>query len=403
MTSEWHEVPLRELVGYISKGIAPSYAEEASETTIRVLNQKCNRNFRISYGDSRLHDTLKKKVPPERYVKPDDILINSTGAGTAGRIAQIEDVPSTTTIDGHMILIRSNGKVTQKFLGYALKAHQWEVLQLDEGSTGQTELNRDRLLDEIMINYPVSLDEQNAIVGTLESIDRKLIVNEQLNDNLQQQAAALFESWFVNYDPWDGVQPSEWENAPLGSFVEIKRGGSPRPIQDFLSDSGLRWLKISDATSLSSPFVLEIKEHIKEEGLRKTVFLHAGELVLSNSATPGIPKILDVDTCIHDGWLYFPKSELSKYYLYLFFKHIRKELVALGNGSVFTNLKTDILKAFPATKADESTLKEFDALVTPLFDAMLNADRENFKLAAMRDALLPKLMSGEIDVSAIQL
>ena len=380
MTSEWHEVPLRELVGYISKGIAPSYAEEASETTIRVLNQKCNRNFRISYGDSRLHDTLKKKVPPERYVKPDDILINSTGAGTAGRIAQIEDVPSATTIDGHMILIRSNRKVTQKFLGYALKAHQWEVLQLDEGSTGQTELNRDRLLDEIMINYPVSFDEQNAIVGTLESIDRKLIVNEQLNDNLQQQAAALFESWFVNYDPWDGVQPSEWENAPLGSFVEIKRGGSPRPIQDFLSDSGLRWLKISDVTSLSSPFVLEIKEHIKEEGLRKTVFLHAGELVLSNSATPGIPKILDVDTCIHDGWLYFPKSELSKYYLYLFFKHIRKELVALGNGSVFTNLKTDILKAFPATKADESTLKEFDALVTPLFDAMLNADRENFKL-----------------------
>ena len=403
MTSEWHEVPLRELVGYISKGIAPSYAEEASESTIRVLNQKCNRNFRISYGDSRLHDTRKKKVPPERYVKPDDILINSTGAGTAGRIAQIEDVPSATTIDGHMILIRSNGKVTQKFLGYALKAHQWEVLQLDEGSTGQTELNRDRLLDEIMINYPVSLDEQNAIVGTLESIDRKLIVNEQLNDNLQQQAAALFESWFVNYDPWDGVQPSEWENAPLGSFVEIKRGGSPRPIQDFLSDSGLRWLKISDVTSLSSPFVLEIKEHIKEEGLRKTVFLHAGELVLSNSATPGIPKILDVDTCIHDGWLYFPKSELSKYYLYLFFKYIRKELVALGNGSVFTNLKTDILKAFPATKADESTLKEFDALVTPLFDAMLNADRENFKLAAMRDALLPKLMSSEIDVSEVEL
>ena len=83
-----------------------------------------------------------------------------------------------------MILIRSNGKVTQKFLGYALKAHQWEVLQLDEGSTGQTELNRDRLLDEIMINYPLSFDEQNAIVDTLESIDRKMVVNKQQNDNL---------------------------------------------------------------------------------------------------------------------------------------------------------------------------------------------------------------------------
>ena len=257
-------------------------------------------------------------------------------------------------------------------------------------------------IEDIELDLP-ELETQKKIGSTLRMLDRKIALNEEINDNLEQQAAALFESWFVNYDPWDGVQPSEWENAPLGSFVEIKRGGSPRPIQDFLSDSGLRWLKISDVTSLSSPFVLEIKEHIKEEGLRKTVFLHAGELVLSNSATPGIPKILDVDTCIHDGWLYFPKSELSKYYLYLFFKHIRKELVALGNGSVFTNLKTDILKAFPATKADEATLKEFDALVTPLFDAMLNADRENFKLATMRDALLPKLMSSEIDVSEVEL
>lgn len=197
--------------------------------------------------------------------------------------------------------------------------------------------------------------------------------------------------------------PSAWEKAPLGTFVEIKRGGSPRPIQDFLSDSGLRWLKISDVTSLKSPFILEIKEHIKLEGLKKTVFLKAGELVLSNSATPGIPKILDVDSCIHDGWLYFPKSQLSKYYLYLFFKHIRKELVALGNGSVFTNLKTDILKAFPAVKADADTLTAFDSIAMPLFDAMLNLDRENAHLVAMRDALLPKLMAGEIDLSVIQL
>lgn len=255
-------------------------------------------------------------------------------------------------------------------------------------------------IENLEIDLP-PIEEQKKIASILVELREKIAHNVAINDNLQQQAAALFESWFVNLDPWNGVQPSDWENAPLGSFVEIKRGGSPRPIQDYISDSGLRWLKISDVTSLNSPFVLEIKEHIKEDGLRKTVFLHAGELVLSNSATPGIPKILDVDTCIHDGWLYFPKSELSKYYLYLFFKHIRKELVALGNGSVFTNLKTDILKAFPATKADKSTLKEFDALVAPLFNAMLNADRENFKLAAMRDALLPKLMSGEVDVSAV--
>ena len=337
-------------------------------------------------------------IPKTREVRAGDLILsNSMSFGRA----------FITLIDGYIhdgwLRLRCDERIISKeYLYYFLISSEAQN-QFKAVATGSVVNNlKADTVRETKIAVP-SLAIQEKIVAILRSIDEKIVINEQINDNLQQQAAALFESWFVNYDPWDGVQPSEWENAPLGSFVEIKRGGSPRPIQDFLSDSGLRWLKISDVTSLSSPFVLEIKEHIKEEGLRKTVFLHAGELVLSNSATPGIPKILDVDTCIHDGWLYFPKSELSKYYLYLFFKHIRKELVALGNGSVFTNLKTDILKAFPATKADESALKEFDALVTPLFDAMLNADREKFKLAAIRDALLPKLMSGEIDVSDIQL
>ena len=322
--------------------------------------------------------------------------------GSVDRCSYVDKSHDGWMFSGRCLRVRPTELVDSLYLYYyfCLEETKQFVRNIAVGAT-MPSINT-KLLGEVEIALP-DLNNQKRIAAVLSSLDDKIENNQKLNDNLQQQAAALFESWFVNYDPWDGVQPSEWENAPLGSFVEIKRGGSPRPIQDFLSDSGLRWLKISDVTTLSSPFVLEIKEHIKEEGLRKTVFLHAGELVLSNSATPGIPKILDVDTCIHDGWLYFPKSELSKYYLYLFFKHIRKELVALGNGSVFTNLKTDILKAFPATKADESTLKEFDALVTPLFDAMLNADRENFKLAAMRDALLPKLMSSEIDVSEVEL
>ncbi|WP_180974629.1 restriction endonuclease subunit S [Akkermansia muciniphila] len=298
----------------------------------------------------------------------------------------------------HAIIAVANDNNNTRFLAYLLG-----VMKLGRfsGQSAQPGLAVSELAKQL-ISVP-ALSLQNKIASILSSLDDKIELNRRLNDNLEQQATSLFESWFVNHDPWNGVRPPDWINAPLGSFVEIKRGGSPRPIQYYLSDSGLRWLKISDVTSLSSPFVREIKEYIKEDGLRKTVFLHAGELVLSNSATPGIPKILDVDTCIHDGWLYFPKSELSKYYLYLFFKYIRKELIALSNGSVFNNLKTDILKAFPVTKASETILKEFDTLVIPLFDAMLNADRENFKLVAMRDALLPKLMSGEIDVSNIQI
>ena len=395
-----NRVPLTELLSFIVDNRGKTVPTAPSGHKLIATNCVTNNTLfpvydKIRYLSEETYQTWFRAHPI-----PGDILF--VNKGTPGRVCIVPD-PVDFCIAQDMIALRADeSKIYPKYLFTVLRSREIQQ-QIYNTNVGDVIPHfKKQFLDQLLIPIP-ERSIQESIGDLYYVLSLKAERNKKINDNLQQQAAALFESWFVNYDPWDGVQPSEWENAPLGSFVEIKRGGSPRPIQDFLSDSGLRWLKISDVTSLSSPFVLEIKEHIKEEGLRKTVFLHAGELVLSNSATPGIPKILDVDTCIHDGWLYFPKSELSKYYLYLFFKHIRKELVALGNGSVFTNLKTDILKAFPATKADESTLKEFDALVTPLFDAMLNADRENFKLAAMRDALLPKLMSGEIDVSAIQL
>ena len=116
-----------------------------------------------------------------------------------------------------------------------------------------------------------------------------------------------------------------------------------------------------------------------------------------------MPKILDIDSCIHDRWLYFPESKFSKEYLYLFFKYIRKQLVNLSNGSVFNNLKTDILKGYPAVLPDEETLLQFDEVVQPMFLQMQNLTRESHKLSDIRDVILPLLMSGELDVSNIDL
>ena len=257
-------------------------------------------------------------------------------------------------------------------------------------------------IEDLEIEVP-DLATQKKIAGILGELDRKAKQNAEINKNLEQQAQILFKSWFVDYEPWNGILPDSWANGKLGDFVDIKRGGSPRPIQEYLSESGLRWLKISDVTSLQTPFVIDIKDHIIEEGLKNTVFLKAGSLVLSNSATPGVPKILDVDSCIHDGWLYFPESKFSKEYLYLLFKYIRKQLVNLSNGSVFNNLKTDILKGYPTVLPDEETLLQFDEVVQPMFLQMQNLTRESHKLSDIRDAILPLLMSGELDVSNIDL
>ena len=402
MTSEWHEVPLRELVGYISKGIAPSYAEEASETTIRVLNQKCNRNFRISYGDSRLHDTLKKKVPPERYVKPDDILINSTGAGTAGRIAQIEDVPSATTIDGHMILIRSNGKVTQKFLGYALKAHQWEVLQLDEGSTGQTELNRDRLLDEIMINYPVSFDEQNAIVGTLESIDRKLIVNKEINDNLEQQAQAIYHERFETVSPND--LSSDWRIVTLGEVATISNK-SFNPLKE--PEILLEHYSIPAFDEVRFP-VFELSTSIKSNKF----IIDASCFMISklNPTTKRVWKpycLTGNAVCSTEFIVYKAKDKTITDFLYSVidsnsFSDFMCSHVTGSTGSRQRTTPSDTL-SYELILPSEDELAEFQSLVSPMYAQIRINAIENDRLKRLRDSLLPKLMSGEIDVSTIQL
>lgn len=269
------------------------------------------------------------------------------------------------------------------------------------GSSGRQRVQTD-VVKNLEIDVP-PLVEQRKIGSFLKSFDDKIALNDKINKNLEQQAEALFKAWFLDYIPWNGNVPSSWIDGKLGDFADIKRGGSPRPIQKYLSNSGLRWLKISDVTSLQTPFVIDIKDHIIEDGLKKTVLLKEGSLVLSNSATPGIPKILDVDSCIHDGWLYFPQSKFSREYLYLYFKYIRQQLVNLSNGSVFNNLKTDILKNYPTILPDNETLQRFESIVNPIFLEIQNRTRESHQLTDIRDALLPKLMSGELDVSDIDL
>lgn len=301
-----------------------------------------------------------------------------------------------------VLVFQANANINKGFLYYVLANDEFfNYSMMTSKGTKMPRGDKFAIMQYEVPNF--DLNTQQKITRLLESIDEKIELNNAINNNLEQQSMSLFKSWFIDFEPFDGQVPKTWVNGVLGDFVEIKRGGSPRPIQNFLSDSGFHWLKISDATGISSPFINEIKEYIIEAGLKKTVYLKSGSLVLSNSATPGLPKILDIDTCIHDGWLYFPSSKFSNEYLYLYFKHIRDNLIALGNGSVFTNLKTDILKNYPTNLPTENVLKEFDGLVQPIFAMILSKTRETKRLAEIRDTLLPKLMSGELDVSDIDL
>ena len=134
----------------------------------------------------------------------------------------------------------------------------------------------------------------------------------------------------------------------IKELMNVNRGSSPRPIIEYLSDSGYRWLKISDF-NMYDRYVYETKEFIKESGLKNTRHLPAGTLILTNSATPGIPIFLGRDMCLHDGFLYFTNIKediININFLYYWFLYNRDLIVNQANGSVFKNLKKEIVENF---------------------------------------------------------
>ena len=393
---EWKTVKLGE-VCYLLTGF-PFKGDLYAKDGIRVLRGE-------NIGDKELHfdgrNDKRWNLPfdkIEQYsLREGDIVMQMDGNVGKNKARLLHDDIPMLIAQRVACLREKEGISDQRYLYFVITGtpfHQY----LDSVKTG-TSIQHISLKQIGDFEFPLPpIETQRRIAAILSSLDDKIENNNRINANLEAQAQALFKSWFVDFEPWGGKMPEDWREGVLGDIVTVKRGGSPRPIQHYLSDKGYRWLKISDATAEASPFISHIVEHIKEEGLNKTVFIKQGSLVLSNSATPGLPKFVDLDTCIHDGWLYFPQSYFSNEYLYLLFQRERLYLLSQGNGSVFTNLKTGIVKNLSVTIPSKDVLNNFQKIIGRVFEEILNNQRENVRLAALRDTLLPKLMKGEIEL-----
>ena len=387
---EWGTIKLSETTSFIVDNRGKTVP--TSQTGIPLIATNCidSRNLFPSYENLRFvsQDTYENWF--RSHPKPMDIILTLKGSQN-GAVCLVPD-PVDFCIAQDMVALRPNSEaIDPLYLFAALRSDyiQDQIKNLDVSGVIPHFKKGD--FDKLIIPLP-DRKAQKGIGEIYHSLCLKIGLLHRQNKTLEAMAETLFRQWFVE------EAEEDWEEKKLGELVTVKRGGSPRPIQDYLSDSGYRWLKISDVTSLNTPFIFDIKEHIKIEGLSKTTLLSAGKLVLSNSATPAIPKILMVDSCIHDGWLHFPKSYFSNEYLYLLFNHIRPELLQQGNGSIFTNLKTDILKEFVVKLPPQDKLLDFQELVAKIFRKLLSNTKQIKTVEKLRDNLLPKLMSGEVRV-----
>jgi len=165
----WESSYLEGVSSFISRGISPKYIESGG---VRVLNQKCIRNHRINYDLARRHDIDLKKVSEERFIRLGDILINSTGQGTLGRVAQVRKEPNElTTIDSHITIVRPKSELFYlDYFGYAAIAIEKIIQDAGQGTSGQTELAKSKVQNDFQICFPRSFSDQEAEVKKLDIV-----------------------------------------------------------------------------------------------------------------------------------------------------------------------------------------------------------------------------------------
>ena len=247
-------------------------------------------------------------------------------------------------------------------------------------------------------------ETQLRIGKLLRSIDDRIAVNKKINDNLMQQAVTIFKSWFVEYSPFDGIEPKEWETVNLEKITSlISRGIAPKysdnSDQIVINQKCIRnhMIDLSQART-HTPKVINEK------------WLRFGDLLINSTGDGTLgraaqvwfqPQNITVDSHVT---VVRPAKENLIFYIGLWGVLHEKEIESLHTGSTGqTELPKERVKALELHLPDNGTLDRFNTLIAPMAAAIVSKQNENNKLATLRDALLPKLMSGEIDVSAVQL
>ena len=192
-----------------------------------------------------------------------------------------------------------------------------------------------------------------------------------------------------------------WEYKKLGEVCRIERGGSPRPIKDFITNSpdGLNWIKIGD-TDPQGKYIYSTKEKIKPEGLRKSRWVEVDEFLLSNSMSFGRPYILKTNGCIHDGWLVlrdYQNSLIIDYFYYLLISpHVQNQFRTKAQGSTVSNLNTDRVAdvniAFPPLSEQQSIVDYLDSAFAKIDAMKANAEKNLNEAKALFQASLKEML-----------
>ena len=388
-------VKFKDICTKIGSGATPKGGKEAyCEEGISLIRSQNVLDFAFSAEGLAFINDLQAEKLKNVIVEEGDVLLNITGDSVA-RACMVDKKYLPARVNQHVCIVRADlQKAVPSYLLYFLQLNKEYLLQLAAGGATRNALTKE-MINNLELELP-SIEDQQKIVAVLDDIQKKIDFNNAINENLLEQMQALYKSWFVDYLPFGGVMPTSWTQTGIYSLANIIYGAPFASKQFNTEGNGKPIIRIRDLKDQQfATYTTEMHP--------KGYLLQPGDIVvgMDGEFRPYIwgndEAWLNQRVCVFEN-----KRPNGKAFLYFTIKPL---LFAIEQTQVATTVihigKKDY-DAFEITLPDSSTLDSFDALTSPMMMQIVSNSFENKRLAAMRDTLLPKLMSGEIDVSSVQ-
>ena len=397
MVCVFHEVSVGELLetlgGSIKTGPFGTVLKAAEYTATGVPVVSVGE---VGYGRLRVHDRTKRVDETvtgrlEEYVlRAGDVVFGRKGAVDRSAWVRREEDGWFLGSDG--IRLRFPESVDARFMAYQFQSSRVRVWLLQH-ATGTTMAS---LNEPVLKSVPVfvpPLEEQRGIAATLGALDDKIDSNRRVIELLDELARIEFRRWRQT--------AALDETSTFGDFVDVYGGATPKTKVEEYWGGDLAWTTPTDVTGLSAPYLFTTSRKITQEGLGScTAVMHpTGTIFMTSRATIGAFAINQVPAATNQGFIAVrPRQELHRWFLFEEMRSRVDEFIGNANGSTFLEISRGRFKALPVDVPTIEAVERLHAVVDPLHTKAAQCDQENQKLADLRDALLPELLSGRIRV-----
>lgn len=400
---EWKEVTLGE-IGTIVGGATPSTKNtlfyDGNIPWLTPKDLSVNSNKYIFRGERNITEAGFKSCSCKMLPKGSVLFSSRAPIGYVAIAAN-----DMCTNQGFKSVI-PNEETDSEFLYYLLKYNKDNIASQGSGTTfaevsGKT-------MKDIEVVVPKEKEDQRRIASILSSLDRKIELNNKINADLEEMAQAIFKNWFVDFEPFKdskfvdselGMIPEGWKVGTLGDFCKCLLGGTPSRSKEEYWNGDVNWINSGEINKFR---ILEASEKITELGLSKsaTKLLPKKTTVLAiTGATLGQVSLLEIDTCANQSVIgVLENTEIPYEYIYPFIKDRIEMLIQHQTGGAQQHINKDNVESLIFLLPAKNVLEGYISLVRPMYKRIESQCFENLYLSTLRDTLLPRLMSGEIEV-----